>query len=83
MKIPIRHMSFARKWCIAFAHRLEPERIFVILTAYLDESGTHDGYHYQAGSSGLRAGAGCLNSFSASISGASAGVRLPSGEAAA
>ena len=53
MKIPIRHMSFARKWCIAFAHRLEPERIFVILTAYLDESGTHDGYHYQAGSSGL------------------------------
>ena len=30
-----------------------------------------------------RAGAGCLNSFSASISGASAGVRLPSGEAAA
>ena len=32
---------------------------------------------------GQRAGAGCLNSFSASISGASAGVRLPSGEAAA
>ena len=31
----------------------------------------------------LRAGPGCLNSFSASISGASAGVRLPSGEAAA
>ena len=31
----------------------------------------------------VRAGAGCLNSFSASISGASAGVRLPSGEAAA
>jgi hypothetical protein len=30
-----------------------------------------------------RAGAGCLNSFSASISGASAGVRLPSGGAAA
>ena len=29
-----------------------------------------------------RAGAGCLNSFSASISGASAGVRLPSGGAA-
>ena len=31
----------------------------------------------------IRAGAGCLNSFSASISGASAEVRLPSGEAAA
>ena len=30
-----------------------------------------------------RAGPGCLNRFSASISGASAGVRLPSGEAAA
>ena len=27
----------------AFAHRWQPERIFVILTAYLDESGTHDG----------------------------------------
>jgi hypothetical protein len=31
---------------------------------------------------GLRAGPGCLNNFSASISGASAGVRLPSGGAA-
>jgi hypothetical protein len=30
-----------------------------------------------------RGGPGCLNRFSASISGASAGVRLPSGEAAA
>jgi len=30
----------------------------------------------------LRGGPGCLNSFSASMSGASAGVRLPSGEAA-
>ena len=30
----------------------------------------------------VRGGPGCLNSFSASISGASAGVRLPSGEAA-
>lgn len=43
MNAPIRHMSIAREWCIAFAHRWEPERIFVILTAYLDESGTHDG----------------------------------------
>ena len=31
----------------------------------------------------FRAGPGCLNSFSASISGVSAGVRLPSGGAAA
>src|ERR1700722_19612401 len=31
----------------------------------------------------VRAGVGCLNSFFASISGASAEVRLPSGEAAA
>jgi hypothetical protein len=31
----------------------------------------------------LRGGPGCLNRFSASISGASAGVRLPSGVAAA
>jgi hypothetical protein len=30
----------------------------------------------------IRAGPGCLNRFSASISGASAEVRLPSGEAA-
>jgi hypothetical protein len=41
MNAPVRHVSFARKWCMAFAHRWEPERIFVILTAYLDESGTH------------------------------------------
>jgi hypothetical protein len=32
---------------------------------------------------GVRGGPGCLNRFSASISGASAGVRLPSGGAAA
>ena len=38
---------------------------------------------YEQGYVGNRAGAGCLNSFSASISGASAGVRLPSGGAAA
>jgi hypothetical protein len=41
MNAPIRQISFARRWCMAFAHRWEPERIFVILTAYLDESGTH------------------------------------------
>ena len=33
-------------------------------------------------SAAVRAGSGCLNRFSASISGASAGVRLPSGGAA-
>jgi hypothetical protein len=27
----------------ALAHRIEPERLFVILTAYMDESGTHGG----------------------------------------
>src|SRR3954469_9244307 len=35
--------SFIRELCIALAHRWEPERFFVIFTAYLDESGTHDG----------------------------------------
>ena len=34
------------------------------------------------GVAGVRGGPGCLNSFSASISGASAGVRLPRGGAA-
>ena len=29
--------------CLALAHRWEPERKFMILTAYLDESGTHGG----------------------------------------
>jgi len=42
MNAPIRHGHIA-DLCIALAHRWEPDRIFVILTAYLDESGTHDG----------------------------------------
>jgi hypothetical protein len=37
---------------------------------------------YLAAGSMVRGGPGCLKSFSASMSGASAGVRLPSGEAA-
>jgi ketosteroid isomerase-like protein len=41
-------------------------------------TGTHGGTYF-----GIRGGPGCLNRISASISGASAGVRLPSGEAAA
>jgi hypothetical protein len=36
-------LGFIHGLCVALAHRLEPERIFVILTAYLDESGTHGG----------------------------------------
>jgi hypothetical protein len=47
------------------------------VNAILNSIKTHDS------KASKRAGAGCLNSFSASISGASAGVRLPSGGAAA
>lgn len=43
MHAPIRSHSHIRDLCIALAHRWEPERLFVIITAYLDESGTHDG----------------------------------------
>ena len=35
--------SFVRELCIALEHRWEPERLFVIFTAYFDESGTHGG----------------------------------------
>lgn len=34
---------FVRDLCIALAHKVEPERLFVILTSYMDESGTHAG----------------------------------------
>jgi Protein of unknown function (DUF3800) len=35
--------GFIRELCLALAHRVEPERLFVILTVYMDESGTHRG----------------------------------------
>jgi len=41
MNALIRRQDFVSELCLALAHRLEPERQFLILTAYLDESGTH------------------------------------------
>jgi Protein of unknown function (DUF3800) len=35
--------GFIEELCIALAHRWEPERLFMIITAYFDESGTHAG----------------------------------------
>lgn len=35
--------NFIGDLCLALAHKLELERLFLILTAYMDESGTHDG----------------------------------------
>jgi hypothetical protein len=45
MTVPIRQPGYIRELCMALAHRWVPERIFVvlILTAYMDESGTHGG----------------------------------------
>lgn len=34
-------LSFIGELCVALAHRWEPERLFVIFTAYCDESDTH------------------------------------------
>jgi hypothetical protein len=37
----VRHDDSIGRLCIALAHRWEPQRLFVIFTAYFDESGTH------------------------------------------
>jgi hypothetical protein len=34
-------VGFFEELCVALAHRWEPERLFVIFTAYFDESGAH------------------------------------------
>jgi hypothetical protein len=41
MNAPIRHTDSIGELCVALAHRWEPERLFVIFTAYFDESDTH------------------------------------------
>ena len=38
---PVRAYGSIGELCIALAHRWEPERLFVIFTAYFDESDTH------------------------------------------
>jgi Protein of unknown function (DUF3800) len=43
MNAPVRATGIIRDLSVALFHRWEPERIFVILTSYFDESGTHDG----------------------------------------
>jgi hypothetical protein len=43
MNAPLRPSDFVGELCVALAHRWEPERLFMIFTAYLDESGTHAG----------------------------------------
>ena len=41
MTAPIRPSDCIGELCIALAHRWEPERLFVIFTAYFDEADTH------------------------------------------
>jgi hypothetical protein len=41
MNAPIRPSDCIGELCIAVAHRWEPERLFVIFTAYFDETDTH------------------------------------------
>lgn len=43
MNAPMRPSDFIGELCIALAHRWESERILMVFTAYLDESGTHAG----------------------------------------
>lgn len=43
MNAPLRPSDFIGELCIALAHRWEPERRFMVITGYLDESGTHGG----------------------------------------
>jgi hypothetical protein len=43
MNAPLRDADFVGDLCITLAHRWEPERQFMVLTSYLDESGTHGG----------------------------------------
>jgi hypothetical protein len=35
--------SFTERLCHGVHHRNEPKRLFLMLAAYADESGTHDG----------------------------------------
>jgi hypothetical protein len=43
MNVPIRPSDWIGEFCLALAHRWEPERLVMIFTAYFDESGTHKG----------------------------------------
>jgi hypothetical protein len=41
MNAPIRASDWIGEYCLALAHRWDPERLVVIFTAYLDEADTH------------------------------------------
>ena len=65
--------------------KADPSYIRISLSGFSNKvyQRTHKGGDIFEVKSNMRGGPGCLNRISASISGASAGVRLPSGEAAA